>query len=293
MREKVERGIASCDLIVSTAGVSVGEYDYLRSGLEDLGCRMVVTKVRMRPGSPTSFGIVRACRGSACPGIPSRPWSASSCSCGRRCGRCRDTPLLHRRTVRAVTDEPLKTPGRLTHFLRAVLRETPDGWRARLTGPQGSGILTSMTSANALLIVPEEVEELPAEAEVNALPLDEARTRTAVPPVDGGCDEGDDAHQVMTDLGEAQWTIRLNQEMLEALKRAKHIPPDVQKDIDAARPEPGTSPPCYRLHLSDDEAMELSELVQWHVRTDPATGQATAETAPYAEIIRLITEAQL
>ena len=86
--------------------------------------------------------------------------------------------------------------------------------------------------------------------------------------------------------------IRLDQAMLDALKRAKHIPPDVQKDIDTAQPEPGTTPPRYRLHLSDDEAMELSELVQWHVRTDPATGKATPETAPYAEVIRLITEAQ-
>jgi hypothetical protein len=87
--------------------------------------------------------------------------------------------------------------------------------------------------------------------------------------------------------------ILLNQEMLEALKRAKHIPPDVQKDIDAARPEPGTSPPRYRLHLSDDEAMELSELLQWHVRTDPVTGRATVGTVPYADLIRLISDAQL
>jgi hypothetical protein len=87
--------------------------------------------------------------------------------------------------------------------------------------------------------------------------------------------------------------IRLNQEMLDALKQAKHIPNDVQKDIDAARPEPGVSPARYRLHLSDDEAMELSELLQWHVRTDPATGQASVETAAYADLIRLIMETQL
>ena len=87
--------------------------------------------------------------------------------------------------------------------------------------------------------------------------------------------------------------IRLNQEMFDALKQAKHIPSDVQKDIDAARPEPGVSPPRYRLHLSDDEAMELSELLQWHVRTDPATGQASVETAAYADLIRLIMETQL
>ena len=66
-----------------------------------------------------------------------------------------------------------------------MLRETPEGWRARLTGPQGSGILTSMTKANALLIVPEEVEELSAGAALNALLLDDSRTLTAEPPVSG------------------------------------------------------------------------------------------------------------
>ncbi len=83
--------------------------------------------------------------------------------------------------------------------------------------------------------------------------------------------------------------IPLTSEMLEALKRAKHIPPDVQKEIDTVRP--GQS--GFELKLSDDEGMELSELLQWHVRSDPATGKPTADTAPYAEIIRLIGEAQL
>jgi hypothetical protein len=82
--------------------------------------------------------------------------------------------------------------------------------------------------------------------------------------------------------------LTLTPPMLEALKRAKHIPPDVQKEIDGVRAEGGS----YRLRLSDDEGMELSELLQWHVRTDAATGKPTAETAPYAEIIRLIAEAQ-
>jgi len=83
--------------------------------------------------------------------------------------------------------------------------------------------------------------------------------------------------------------IPLTGAMLEALKRASHIPPDVQTEIGSIQPKDGT----YRLHLSEDEGMELAELLQWHVRTDPATGQPTAETAPYAEIIRLIGEAGL
>jgi len=86
--------------------------------------------------------------------------------------------------------------------------------------------------------------------------------------------------------------IPLSQAMLDALKKAKHIPPDVQKRIDAVRPEPG-SPPVYALALSEDEGMELSELLQWHVRTDVSTGQPTAETKPYADVIARIAEAQL
>ncbi len=183
VREKLERGLSCCDLIVSTAGVSVGEYDYLRSVLDALGCRMVVSKVRMRPGSPTSFGVVR---GVPWIGLPGNPVSTMVCFelfVRPAVRKMQGHTLLHRRTVRAVTEEPLHTPGRLTHFLRAVVRETPDGWRARLTGPQGSGILTSMTKANALLIVPEEVERLDAGASLSALLLDDARTVTAEPPV--------------------------------------------------------------------------------------------------------------
>ncbi len=83
--------------------------------------------------------------------------------------------------------------------------------------------------------------------------------------------------------------IKLTEPMLAALKEAKHIPPDVQREIDAVRP----GQTGFELQLSEDEGMELAELLQWHVRTDPATSRPTAETAPYAEIIRLIGEAQL
>lgn len=86
--------------------------------------------------------------------------------------------------------------------------------------------------------------------------------------------------------------IELSQTMLEALKKAKHVPPDVQKRIDAVQLEPGVSPARYALHLSDDEATELSELLQWHVRTDPATGRPNAESAPYADVISRIAESQ-
>jgi molybdopterin molybdotransferase len=69
--------------------------------------------------------------------------------------------------------EPIHLKPRLQHFLRAVVTDGPDGREARLTGPQGSGILTSMIAANALLIVPEGQFETPAGATARALLLDD------------------------------------------------------------------------------------------------------------------------
>ncbi len=68
--------------------------------------------------------------------------------------------------------EPVRTRGPLTHFYRAVLERDEGGWLARLTGPQGSGILTSMSAADALIRVPPE-SELAAGTELDAIVLRE------------------------------------------------------------------------------------------------------------------------
>jgi molybdopterin molybdotransferase len=75
--------------------------------------------------------------------------------------------------MRVRVAEPLHYPARLTHFLRAIVTEGPDGLSARLTGPQGSGILTSMAKANALLILPAERDDVAPGEELDAMLLDE------------------------------------------------------------------------------------------------------------------------
>jgi len=85
--------------------------------------------------------------------------------CGHR------LPFRRARTVRLTESVTLKP--KLQHFLRAVATETPSGIEARLTGPQGSGILTSMMRANALLVIPEGQFETAAGAEVSAILLDD------------------------------------------------------------------------------------------------------------------------
>ncbi|MDP3775636.1 MAG: molybdopterin molybdotransferase MoeA [Gemmatimonadales bacterium] len=176
------RATRESDLIVSTAGVSVGEHDFVRDALAALGAELGFWRVRMRPGSPLGFATVA---GVPWIGLPGNPVSTMVCfelyvrPAIRKMHGHRD---LFRRTVPAVTEEPIKTGGRLTHFLRAVLTETDAGYRARLTGPQGSGILTSMAKANALLIVPEDRNEVPAGSTLSALLLDDSRS-TEHPPL--------------------------------------------------------------------------------------------------------------
>jgi molybdopterin molybdotransferase len=81
---------------------------------------------------------------------------------------------VHRRPVPVALDEPVSIGAKLTHFYRAIVAPGDDGrLHARLTGPQGSGILTSMSLANALLIVPEDSGTVPAGETLHALLLGE------------------------------------------------------------------------------------------------------------------------
>jgi len=183
VREHFERAIREADLIVSTAGVSVGEHDFVRDALADLGATMDFWRVRMRPGSPLGFAHVG---GLPWIGLPGNPVSTMVCFelyVRPAIRKMQGHRVLHRRVVRVTADEHIRTPGKLTHFLRGILRETPEGYRATLTGPQGSGILTSMVRANALLIIPEtRTDVLPGES-LTAILLGDAGAFAGQPPV--------------------------------------------------------------------------------------------------------------
>jgi len=165
---------AGADLLVTSAGASVGEFDYTRQVLEAMGAELRFWRVRMRPGAPLGFGTLH---GMPWIGLPGNPVSAmvtfelfARPVIRRMLGHTR----LHRRPVPVVLEEPVSIGAKLTHFLRAVVTIRDDGQAtARLTGPQGSGILTSMARANALLVVPHDRPRVEAGERLNALPLSE------------------------------------------------------------------------------------------------------------------------
>jgi len=170
--------VHGADLILTSAGASVGAFDYTRDVLASLGAQLDFWKVRMRPGAPIGFG---ALHGTPWIGLPGNPVSVMVTFelfvrpvLRRMLGHAR----LFRQPVPVTLAEPVTLHARLTHFLRAVVSAGADGELvARLTGPQGSGILTSMARANALLVIPEERARCEAGERVHALLVsDEAQT---------------------------------------------------------------------------------------------------------------------
>ena len=167
------RQAEGCDLVLTSGGVSVGDFDYTRRVVSELGGTLSLWRVRMRPGAPLGFGMLF---GVPWLGLPGNPVSALVTF--ELFGR----PLLrtlgghakpHRRTIAVESADAIQLGAPLTHFLRVVLEDGSGPFpMARLTGAQSSGILTSMSLANALMIVPPEPAERPAGTTFRALPLD-------------------------------------------------------------------------------------------------------------------------
>jgi len=130
-------------------------------------------RVRMRPGAPLAFGRLF---GVPWLGLPGNPVSALVTF--ELFGRPLIRKLLgssrpHRRAVPVVMDEEVVLRAPLTHFLRCVLADGADEQlHARLTGAQSSGMLTSMSAADALLVVPPDPLHYPPGSLLRALPLD-------------------------------------------------------------------------------------------------------------------------
>ena len=185
LRQHLERARGS-DLLVTTAGVSVGEHDFVRDVLQEMGGELKLWRVAMRPGAPLGFGALQA-GGPPWLGLPGNPVSTMvtfELFVRPVIRRLLGHTLPFRRTVPVVVAEAITLGPRLRHYLRATVSagaSPGDPLSARLTGPQGSGILTSMARATALLIVPEDMPAVAAGTTLQALVLDDPH-HVAEPP---------------------------------------------------------------------------------------------------------------
>lgn len=152
------------DVIISSAGVSVGTFDVVRTVLDELG-EVQFWRVNVRPGKPLAFGQVQ---GVPFFGLPGNPVSAMVTfdvfvrpALLKLTGRTDDAV-----TVRAVTGEDLRSDGRRS-YLRVRLTRENGRLMAQTTGTQSSGALMSMVLADGLLIIPEDLTFVPAGSELS------------------------------------------------------------------------------------------------------------------------------
>jgi len=169
LSDRIRAGLeAGADMLVTSGGVSVGDFDLVKQVLAAEG-RIDSWWVNMKPGKPMAFGNIGDVPLLALPGNP----VAAMISFGLF-GR----PAIRKMmgysdwtwpSVTARLREPIRRKDGRRHYLRVRLEAGPDGLEAVLTGDQGSGILTSMVRADGLAVIPEDRDHLPAGSEVEVL----------------------------------------------------------------------------------------------------------------------------
>ncbi len=154
------------DLILSSAGVSVGAFDYVKEVIESNG-KMDFWRVNMRPGKPVVFGNYKNIPFIGLPGNPVSAFVGFEVFVRPTIQRLSGSLSRGRQSVRVRIVDQIDSDGRES-YLRAEIKEENGVLTGRLTGHQGSGNLHSLVQANALLIIPAGVKCVPAGQEVTA-----------------------------------------------------------------------------------------------------------------------------
>jgi len=163
------------DMLITSAGVSVGDYDIVKEVLARKG-EVTFWTVRMKPGKPLAFGVLRLGKKEVPHlGLPGNP--VSSMITFEQFARPAILKMLGRKvlakpTVRARSESHVNNTDMRRVYARVKVRRDNGEYVARATGPQGSGILTSMTQANGLMIIPEDTPAVNIGDEVTVQMLD-------------------------------------------------------------------------------------------------------------------------
>jgi len=168
IREKLRQGIRA-DVLISSAGVSVGDYDFVKSALSDLGMEMVFWRVAMKPGKPLAFGTMN---GKPVFGLPGNP-AASMVSFEQFVRPSLLKMMGHRQLFRpvieAVLKEDIRREPRKRHFIRACVSIEKDDYVVAIPGAGG---LSAMIRANGWIVIPEDQEIVRAGEKVKVQLLD-------------------------------------------------------------------------------------------------------------------------
>ena len=152
----VEGGAATCDALVTSGGVSVGDFDYVKAVLDRLG-EMIWWQVAIRPAKPLAFGMIGSVPVFGLPGNPVSSMVSFELFARPALRKMMGHAVLDRPRVTAVADEDLRRhPDGKLHLVRVVAtRGEDERWHVRSSGGQASHLLHAMARANALALLPD------------------------------------------------------------------------------------------------------------------------------------------
>ncbi len=168
------------DMFITTGGVSAGDYDVVKDVLAKQG-QISFWTVRMKPGKPLAFGTIKGvskagiARNIPHLGLPGNPVSSMvtfELFVRPAILKMMGKKNLTKPTIEAVVENSVVNRDRRRIFARVIVEKRRGQYFARLTGPQGSRILTSMTLANGLMVIPENKTEVVAGDIVQVMMLD-------------------------------------------------------------------------------------------------------------------------
>lgn len=172
LTDRIQAGLRqNVDLFLTSGGVSVGDFDLVKDVLATEG-EMDFWRVRMKPGKPLAFGHIRDVPILGLPGNPVSVMVSFEMFARPAMLKMQGVSDWQRPTVDATLMDEIPHKDQRRHFVRVRLEWEDDGYRAYLTGAQGSGILSSMVQANALAVIPEDWDHAAAGAHVRVILID-------------------------------------------------------------------------------------------------------------------------
>ncbi len=178
LEEKIKQAMKT-DILLTSAGVSVGDYDLVKDVLSKKG-EISFWTVRMKPGKPLAFGLLQVSKNGETRSVPHLGLPGNPVSTMITFELFARAALLkmmgkepkQKPVIEAVLRGYIENTDRRRHFARAAVKKVGKEFIARITGDQGSGILTSMAQANGLVIIPENVSEARDGEKVRVMMLD-------------------------------------------------------------------------------------------------------------------------
>lgn len=170
LEAKFSEALSRADVLVTSGGVSVGDYDIVKDVLSKFG-EINFWQVAMKPGKPQAFGIAEGKPVFGLPGNPVSSLVVFELMVRPALLQMAGHTTIFRPIFKAILKDDVRNTDNRVHYMRAIIQKRADKFYAQTTGPQGSGILYSMVLANGLIIIPIGAN-LKAGEEVDALLMD-------------------------------------------------------------------------------------------------------------------------